>query len=41
MLTRLDKVNKKVIRSGRTKWMAPNKCHGTFFVHWSSQVSAV
>ena len=27
-----------VIRYVRTKWVAPNKCCGTFFVHWFSQV---
>ena len=29
---------KMVIRSARTKWIAPNKCHKIFFVHWSGQV---
>ena len=24
-----------VIRSARTKWMAPNKYNETFFMHWS------
>ena len=31
-------VEKLVIRYVRTKWMAPNKCCGTFFVHWFGQV---
>ena len=25
------KVEKTVVRSASTKWMAPNKCHGIFF----------
>ena len=31
-------VEKSLIRYVRTKWMAPNKCCGIFFVHWFSQV---
>ena len=27
-----------VIRYIRTKWVAPNKCRGAFFVHWFGQV---
>ena len=30
-------VEKLDIRYVRTKWMAPDKCCGTFFVHWSGQ----
>ena len=30
-------VEKSDIRYVRTKWMAPDKCCGTFFVHWSGQ----
>ena len=32
------RIEKLVIRSAHTKWIAPNKCHGIFFVHWSAQV---
>ena len=32
------KDRKSGTRSSRTKLMAPNKCHGIFFVHWSGQV---
>ena len=32
------KDKKSVERSARTKWMAPNKCHRIFFVHWLGQV---
>ena len=31
-------VEKSVIRYVRTKWMAPDKCCGIFFVHCSGQV---
>ena len=31
-------VEKSVIRYVRTKWIAPNKCCGILFVHWSGQV---
>ena len=31
-------VEKSVIRYVRTKWMAPNKFRGIFFMHWLSQV---
>ena len=31
-------VEKSVIKYVRTKWMAPNKYCGIFFVHWSGQV---
>ena len=31
-------VKKSVIRYVLTKWMAPDKCFGTLFVHWSNQV---
>ena len=31
-------VEKSVLRYTRTKWMAPNKCCGIFFVHWYGQV---
>ena len=34
----VGRIKKLVIRSTRTKWMAPNKFHGIFFVHWSDQV---
>ena len=27
-------INIRVKRQVRTKWVAPNKCCGTFFVHW-------
>ena len=27
-----------VIRYVHTKWVAPNKCYATFFVHWFDQV---
>ena len=32
------RIEKSVIRSARTKSVAPNKCHGTLFVHWSEEV---
>ena len=35
MRTRKRGVEKSVIRYVRTKWMAPNKCCGIFFVRWS------
>ena len=43
MLTREREVgggglDKLVQRYVRTKWMAPNKCCGIFFVHWYGQV---
>ena len=31
-------VEKFVIRYVGTKWMAPNKCCGIFFMHWFVQV---
>ena len=31
-------VEKLVLRYVRTRWMAPNKCCGIFFVHWFRQV---
>ena len=31
-------VEKSVLRYVRTKWMAPNKLGGIFFVHWYGQV---
>ena len=31
-------VEKSVIRYVRTKWMAPKKCCGVFFVYWFGQV---
>ena len=31
-------VEKLVLRYIRTKWMAPNKSCGIFFVHWYDQV---
>ena len=31
-------IEKLVITYVRTKWMIPNKCCGTFFVHWFGQV---
>ena len=31
-------VEKPVIKYVRTKWIAPSKCCGIFFVHWSGQV---
>ena len=33
------RVEKSVIRYVCNKWMAHNKCCGTFFIHWSSQVN--
>ena len=38
MRTSGREVEKSVIRYVRTKWMAPDKCSGIFFVHWSGQV---
>ena len=38
MSTRERGVKKSVIRYVRTKWMAPDKCCGILFVHWSGQV---
>ena len=32
------RVGKSVIRYVRTKWMAPDKCYGIFFVQCSGQV---
>ena len=34
----VGRIEKLIIRSTHTKWIAPNKCHGVFFVHWSGQV---
>ena len=31
----VGRIEKSVIISARTKWMASNKCHGAFFLHWS------
>ena len=31
-------VEKSVLRYMRTKWIAPNKLGGIFFVHWYGQV---
>ena len=31
-------VERSVMRYVRTKWMAPSKCCGIFFVHWFGQV---
>ena len=31
-------VEKTVIRYVRTKWIAPSKCYGIFFVHWFDQI---
>ena len=31
-------IEKSVKISARTKWIAPNKCYGIFFVLWSGQV---
>ena len=33
-----QRIEKSVIRSARTKLMAPNKCHGICFVHCTGQV---
>ena len=38
MRTRWRGIEKSVIRYVRTKWMAPDKCCGIFFVHWSGQI---
>ena len=32
------RAGKSIIRYVRTKWMAPDKCYGIFFVHCSDQV---
>ena len=32
------RIEKSVIRYVSTKWMAPNKCCGIFFVQWSGQM---
>ena len=37
-LQRRGGVEKLVLSYIRTKWMAPNKCCGIFFVHWYGQV---
>ena len=29
----VERFEQLVIRCAQTKWMAPNKCHGIFFVH--------
>ena len=34
----VQRIEKLVIRFARTKWMAPNKCHGIFVMHWSGQI---
>ena len=34
----MGRIERSIIRSARTKWMAPNKCHGIILVHWSGQV---
>ena len=34
----VESIEKLVIRSASTEWMAPNKCHAIFFVNWSAQV---
>ena len=39
VFTRERRVEKLVLRYVRTKWMAPNKCCGIFFVHWCGQVN--
>ena len=33
----VERIKKSAI-SACTTWMAPNKCHERFFVHWSGQV---
>ena len=34
----VGRIKKSIIRSAHTKWMAPIKCHGILFVHWSGHV---
>ena len=34
----VSKIEKLVLKSACTKWMAPNKCHGIFFMRWSGEV---
>ena len=31
-------IEKSVIKTARTKWIDPNKCHEICFVHWSGKV---
>ena len=34
----VGRIEKSLIRPARTKWIAPNKCYGIFFMYWSGQV---
>ena len=41
LLLHYQHISASVIRYVRTKWVAPNKCRGKFFVHWFSQVNQI